>query len=47
MTYTERELNSNFAINSASNSDSFSEFNSESDFTQVFMNVDICVFFIL
>ena len=50
MSYSESEPDSNFAINSASNFDySSSESNSESesDFSSVFMNLDICVFFIL
>ena len=49
MSYSESELDSNFAINSASNFDSSSEFNSESesDFSSVFMNLDICIFLIL
>ena len=49
--YLESEPDSNFAINSASNFDSFSESNSESesepDFSSVFMNLDICIFFTL
>ena len=55
MTYSESESESDFsfAINSvsdfdsASESDSNSESESESDFSSVFMNLDICVFFIL
>ena len=49
MTYSESELDSNFAINSESDFDSVSEFDSdsESDFSSVFMNLDICIFFIL
>ena len=50
MFYSESESDSNFAINSASNfapifSESKSEYDdSESDFSLVFMNLDICVF---
>ena len=47
MTYSESGPDSKFASNSASNFDSFSEFNSESDFGSVFMNLNICNFFIL
>ena len=53
MSYSESEPDSNFAINSASNFDFFSESNSESesesesDFSSAFMNLDIYVFFIL
>ena len=50
MSYSESGPDSNFAINSASNFDSSSsESNSESesDFSSVFMNLDICIFFIL
>ena len=50
MSYSESEPDSNFAINSASNFDySSSESNSESesDFSSVFINLDICIFFIL
>ena len=50
MFYSESGPDSNFAINSASNFDySSSESNSESesDFSSVFMNLDICIFFIL
>ena len=43
MIYSESEPDSNFAINSASNFDFSSE--SESDFSPVFMNLDICSFF--
>ena len=41
MSYSESGPDSNFAINSASNFDSFSESNyeSESDFSSVFMNL--------
>ena len=44
MSYSESEPDSNFAINSASNFDFFSESESESDFSSVFMNLDICMF---
>ena len=52
MTYSESEPDSNFAINSASNFDSFesasksdeSESESKSDFSSVLMNLDICIF---
>ena len=47
MTYSESESGFSFAINSVSDFDSDSESNSESDFSSVFMNLDICVFFIL
>ena len=50
MSYSESEPDFNFAINPASKFDSssdesHSEF--ESDFSSVFMNLGICVFFIL
>ena len=43
------ESDFSFAINSVSDFDSASESNSESesDFSLVFMNLDICIFFIL
>ena len=43
MTYSESESDFSFAINSASDFDSTSEFGSEfeSDFSSVFMNLDI------
>ena len=50
MSYSESEPDFNFAINSLSNFDpSFSESKpecdeSESDFSSVFMNLDICIF---
>ena len=54
MFYSESESDFSFAINSASKldptfSESKSESNSESesDFSPVFMNLDICVFFTL
>ena len=57
MTYSESESESDFsfAINSVSDFDSASKSNSnsesesecESDFSSMFMNLDICVFFIL
>ena len=43
MTYSESELDSNFAINSVSDFGSASE----SDFSLAVMNLDICFFFIL
>ena len=47
MTYSESEEDSNFAINSVSDFDSASESNSESesDFSSVFMNLEICICF--
>ena len=53
MSYSESGLDSNSAINSASNFvptfyESKSESDeSESDFSSVFMNLDICIFFTL
>ena len=51
MSYSESELDSNFAINSVSDFDSASESDSESgsesDFSSVFMNLDIWIFLIL
>ena len=49
MTYSESESDFSFAINSVSDFDSTSESGSESesDFSSVFMNLDICIFFIL
>ena len=49
MNYSGSEPDFNFAINSASNFDSFSESNSESESESslVFMNVDIFILFIL
>ena len=49
MFYSESESDFNFAINSVSDFHSASESNSESesDFSSVFMNLDICIFFIL
>ena len=41
--YSESESDFSFAINSVSDSDSASEFDSSS----AFMNLDICIFFIL
>ena len=45
MTYSESESDFSFAINSVSDFDSASESNSnsESDFSSVFMNLDICI----
>ena len=50
MTYSESGPDSNFAISLLSNCDSSSESNSdsddsESDFSSVFMNLEICIFF--
>ena len=49
MTYSETESDFNFTINSASDFDATSEpgSESESDFSSVFMNLDICIFFTL
>ena len=51
MTYSEPEPDFSFAINSVLDFDSASESNSESqsesDLSSVFMNLDICIFFIL
>ena len=49
MTYSKSESDFSFAINSASDFESASESDSESesDFSSVFMNQDICIFFIL
>ena len=47
MSYSESEPDTNFAIHSVKNFDSSSEPNSESDFSSVFMNLDICILFIL
>ena len=55
MAYSESEWDSSFSINSvsdfdsASESGSSSEYNSESesDFSSAFMNLEICIFFIL
>ena len=47
MSYSELELDSNFAINSVSDFDSASESDSEFDSSSAFMNLDICVFFTL
>ena len=46
MIYPEFESDFNFPINSASDFDSTSESGpqSESDFSSVFMNLDICIF---
>ena len=50
---SESELHFSFAINSVSdfastsNSDSDSHSDAESDFSSAFMNLDICIFFIL
>ena len=51
MPYSESGPDSNFAINLLSNFDSsesnFKSDDSESDFSSMFMNLDICVFFTL
>ena len=51
MSDSESESDFSFAINSVSNFDSASEsgpeFDSGSDFSSVFMNLDYCIFFIL
>ena len=51
MTYSESESDFSFVINSVSDFDSTfesgSESISESDYSSVFMNLDICIFFIL
>ena len=51
MTYSDLELDFNFAINSASDfdstSESGSESDSESDINPVFMNLGLCGFFTL
>ena len=48
MSHSESESDfSNFAINLASDFDSTSKSESESDFNSIFMNLGICVFFIL
>ena len=49
MSYSDSELDSNFAINSESNFDSASESDSESesDSSSAFMNPDVCIFFTL
>ena len=46
MSYSESESDFNFAINSVSDFDStaVSEYESESDFSSVFMNLEICTF---
>ena len=44
---SESELDFIFAINSVSDFDSASKFDSESDFSFVVMNLDICIFFTL
>ena len=43
MPYSESGPDSNFVINSALNLDYYSS-ESESDFSSVFMNLDICIF---
>ena len=47
MPYSESESDFSFAINSVSDFDFASKSGSESDFSSVFMNLDICIFFIL
>ena len=45
MTYSESKLDFSFVINSESDFDSASK--SKSDFSSVFINLDICIFFTL
>ena len=52
MSYSESESDFNFSINSASNfapvfSESIAEFEPECDFSSVFMNLEIHIFFTL
>ena len=47
MFYSESELDSNFTINSVSDFDSDSGFDSEFDSSSAFMILDICIFFTL
>ena len=47
MSYSESELDSNFAINSVLDFDSASQSDSESDSSSAFMNLEICIFFTL
>ena len=48
MSYSESESHFSFAIYSLSDFDSTSKCDeSESDFSSVFMNLDVCIFFIL
>ena len=45
MSYSESEPDSNFVINSLSTFvPTFSESKSESDFSSMFMNLDLCIF---
>ena len=45
MSYSESELDSNFAINSVSDFDFVSKSDSESDSSSAFINLDSCIFF--
>ena len=47
MSYSESELDSNFAINSVSDFDSASKSGSEFDSSSVFMNLEIFIFLTL
>ena len=47
MSYSESELDYNFAINSVSDFDSASESDSEFGSSSAFINLDICIFFTL
>ena len=47
MSYSESELDPNFAINSVSDFDSTSKSESEFESSSELMNLDICIFFIL
>ena len=47
ISYSESELHFGFAINSVPDFDSASESESESEFSSVLMNTDICIFFAL
>ena len=44
MSYSESEPDSNFVINSLSTFSESESDDSESDFSSVFMNLDICIF---
>ena len=44
MSYSQSELDSNFAINSVSDFDSVSKSDSESDSSSAFINLDSCIF---
>ena len=45
--YSESESDFDFAINLVSDFDSVSEYESESDFSSAFVNLDVCIFFTL